>query len=90
MANIYLENGKFPAYCWPGGYPLFYVSKKSEVVCPKCANHDMTENAFKDECGNDLDIVTADANWEDPRLYCDICEERIESAYAEDEVETDI
>jgi hypothetical protein len=26
-------------------------------------------------------------NWEDPQLFCEECNERIESAYAEDESE---
>lgn len=29
--------------------------------------------------------MAVDANWEDPRLYCDHCGERIESAYADDD-----
>lgn len=59
-----------------GGYPLFYLDARNNVLCPDCAN----EN---DEF--DQPIVAADANWENPHLYCDHCSQRIESAYAEDE-----
>ncbi len=45
--------------------------------CPDCANGE------PDNEGDE--IVACDANWEDPDMFCD-CGERIESAYAEDEV----
>lgn len=70
-----VENGKLPAYAWPGGYPLFYLDTDNNTLCPACANkHDMSSG-----------IVDYDANWEDPSLYCDDCGKRIESAYAEDD-----
>lgn len=74
------SDGKLPAYAWPGGYPLFYLDKHDNVLCPRCANE-------QDPDGDDAPVV-GDANWEDPSLYCDECSERIESAYAEDEAET--
>lgn len=52
-----------------GSYPLFYYNKKGEPFCYKCA----------------LPKYEAEVNWENPDLYCTQCEERIESAYAEDE-----
>lgn len=62
-----------------GGYPIFYVTANGDCLCPKCAG---------EEEGPDSDhpVVASDANWEDPALVCDGCSERIESAYAEDEV----
>lgn len=52
-----------------GSYPLYYYNKKGEPFCYKCA----------------LPKYEAEVNWENPDLYCTQCEERIESAYAEDE-----
>lgn len=69
----YMFQGQLRKYTDLGGYPLFYLTKRDCVLCPLCANE---EKAV---------IVAADANWEDPELYCDECSERIESAYAEDE-----
>lgn len=60
-----------------GCYPIFYVTRKGECLCPACALE--AENEDEDP------PVATDANWEDPDLYCDGCSERIESAYAEDE-----
>lgn len=71
------EKGKLPAYAWPGGYPLYYLDNKNNVLCPACANKSGMSSA----------PVAVDTNWEDPHLHCDDCSQRIESAYAEDEVE---
>ena len=78
LAHIRGSDRKLPKYAWPGGYPMFYVTKRGNVLCPDCANAE----------GKDSDDppVAHDANWEDPNLYCDACSQRIESAYAEDEV----
>ena len=71
------KTGKLPAYAWPGGYPVFYLSKHGLVLCPKCAN-DPAE-AHEDP------PVASGVNWEDPTLFCDDCSEHIESAYAEED-----
>jgi len=72
------DDGRLPKYAWPGGYPLAYLSRRGNVLCPDCANE-----SLEDE---DDPPVDGGANWEDPSLYCDDCSQRIESAYAEDEV----
>lgn len=70
-----MENGDLPAFAWPGGYPIYYLDKENNVLCPACANKNDEFSA---------PIVAADINWEDAGLYCDQCSKRIESAYAED------
>lgn len=75
-----------PAYAWPGGYPIYYVTVMGSVLCPECANSEEAKEA--DPHDNDWRIETAATNWEDPNLYCDNCSERIESAYAEDEIDS--
>ena len=64
------ELGNFIDYAWPGGYPVFYLTRDS-VLCPTCANE------------TPEDVISGDANWEDSSLYCDECSQRIESAYAD-------
>jgi hypothetical protein len=72
----YMLNGKLRSFTSIGGYPLFYVTKQNNCLCPDCA----TDN------DQDYDPIAAtDVNWEDPDLYCDECSNRIESAYAEPE-----
>ena len=87
MKAIREENGQFSAYAWPGGYPVYYLVADNGILCPTCAN---TESSVREAETRpdypDYDqwrIVTSDINWENPDLFCDHCNERIESAYAE-------
>jgi len=75
--------GKYPSYAWPGGYPLFYVTSDGDLICPKCVND--SKNAFHTDGEKDSWTLAAyDINYEDASLYCDVCCQRIESAYAEE------
>ncbi len=74
------KDGKLPAYAWPGGYPIFYLASDNAVLCPKCANEYTPERDNEKQ----LKPVVADINYEDASLYCENCNVRIESAYAED------
>lgn len=76
-----LENGNYQAYAWPGGYPLYYVCADNGVLCSDCVNEHKELDSSADPQWN---IIAADINYEDSALYCDHCNERIESAYAED------
>lgn len=67
------EKGNYPAYAWPGGYPIIYYTKDGLVVCPKCANRD------------DDDLIASDIYWEGPNMPCDDCGKKIESAYGDPE-----
>ena len=42
--------------------------------------------SIRDHSGDGWRVIGANVNWEDPALYCDHSGERIESAYAEDQV----
>ena len=84
--NLLAENdGKFPSYAWPGGYPIFYLAADNGVLCAECANTEPCVKNASDEYPDDNQwrIVASDINWEDASLYCDNCSKRIESAYAE-------
>lgn len=66
--------GLFPAWAWPGGYPLYYITHGyCTVLCHECASKETEEI-----------VATVEANWEDPMLWCEGCNKRIESAYAEE------
>jgi len=68
-----------PAYAWPGGYPLFYMDEENNVLCPRCA--------FKDKDDEYRIITDYEINWEDSTLYCEECNDLIESAYGTDDEE---
>jgi hypothetical protein len=76
LEQIRDENGQLPAYAWPGGYPMYYLDKCGNALCPKCANREVDQSQ---------EPVAHGINWEDADLYCDDCNARIESAYAEPE-----
>ena len=78
------QTGKFPAYAWPGGYPMFYVTSDGAALCPKCIN-DSSNPIHFDGLSDGWKVEGYDVNWEDSQLFCDHCNKRIESAYAEDE-----
>lgn len=78
MKKLYRnEDGSLPAYAWPGGYPIIYLTKQNAHLCPECANK--TE---KDP--NHYDPVEAsDIHYEGPSMLCEDCGTEIESAYGD-------
>jgi hypothetical protein len=72
------HGGVLPHNSFPGLYPMFYITDASEAVCTDCANDTKCDNT----------LVKQAVNWEDNSLHCDVCSKRIDSAYAEDEEET--
>lgn len=74
---------ELPYYAWPGGYPLFYITKDAGCLCPKCTNDNIELLSDKDD--PQWYIIGSEINWEDTSLYCDHCNKIIESAYSEDE-----
>jgi hypothetical protein len=79
------DDGTLDAYAWPGGYPLYYITADAGCLCPECAEMARREGLTNDRQDTQWYILAAEVNWEDASLYCDNCEERIESAYAEDD-----
>ncbi len=75
-------------YAWPGGYPLFFITSDSAALSFKAVedNRELIEEAIRDGDNSGWRVVANDVNWEDSALYCDHTGDRIESAYAEDEV----
>lgn len=73
-------------YAWPGGYPLYFVTSDGAALSFAAVRKEWRSIVWahltnSKQCG--WHIAGADINWEDPELYCDHTNERIESAYAE-------
>lgn len=77
-----LRDGK---YAWPGGYPLFFVTRDAAALCFECVRKEWRQVVwdFLRNASTGWRVEACDANWEDPELYCDHCSTRIESAYSE-------
>ena len=50
-----------PAYAWPGGYPMVYITENGLTICPKCANDADTSDP----------VVAGDVYWEGPDMTCE-------------------
>ena len=71
-------------YCvWPGGYPLFYITKDYGILCLKCCNEN--KELLYDEHDPQWFVIDYEVNWEDENIYCEKWKEKIESAYSEDD-----
>ena len=66
----------FPAYAWPGGYDIAYVTSDGACLCATCMNNPANPVHFRDEddCSDGWLVVDVDcaANWDEP-MTCDHC-----------------
>jgi hypothetical protein len=77
------EKGEYPAYAWPGGYPIMYVCNDGGVLCPTCMNaeREQIEASIAENANDGWNVIASDINYEDPNLFCDNCNKQIECAY---------
>lgn len=86
------DKGQFPAYAWPGGYPIVYVTTDGDTVCAGCLNkRDKTgfrlENAAGDYDSDGFHVVGFDVHYEGPPETCCECSVEIPSAYGDPDAE---
>ena len=69
-------------YAFPGGYPVFYLTRDGEALSFQAAADNAELIADVVEGGNDpqWQVVTQEINWES-ELYCAHTGEQIEAAY---------
>lgn len=79
-----LRGGPFTSL---GSYPLFWLTSDGGTLHHHCVKENMGQvgRSTRDKCRDGWAIAGYDVNWEDPDMFCDHCNERIESAYAEPE-----
>jgi hypothetical protein len=77
-------------YAWPGGYPLYFITSDGGVLSfdavrkeYRRVSHEVRHPSRHDQ----FRVMAVEINYEDPGLICDHTNERIPSAYAEDEVQ---
>ena len=80
-AVLITASGDVVRYAWPGGYPVFYVTNDSEVLCPQCVRENFNQCCDPDD--HEWFVTGHDTNWENPHLHCTHCNGRIEAAYVE-------
>lgn len=81
-------NGKARRVSEWGCYPLFYYCADGGALCPACVDENRDEiDAAAEYADKQWLVVGVEANYENTELFCDHCNERIESAYADDDEE---
>jgi hypothetical protein len=77
-------------YAWPGAYPLYFITGDGEPLsfAAALAQKDKIEAALA-KPGSDIrwQVTGIEINYEDASLYCNHTGKRIESAYAEPEID---
>ena len=72
-----IEDGKLPAFAWPGGYPILYYDQDGDEYCADCAEDDPL-------------VTDASVYYEGPPVRCVECRTLLKSAYGDpDESEKD-
>lgn len=83
------ENGRLPAFTWPGGYPITYLMGDGAGMCPDCVNKEgEAGNATTDPLVDSLErewlIIGHYIHWEgEPEICCN-CNAEMPPAYPED------
>lgn len=72
-------------YAWPGGYPCVAITSDGAALCADCVKKELGNivTSIAQNLRDGWKVEGIDINYEDPDLYCDHCNERIESAYTE-------
>lgn len=90
ITSLELRRAIRAKYAWPGGYPMYCVTADGAALCMACARKEYEQIARARKDGDTSGGWHVDAvaiNYEDASLHCDHCSERIESAYAEDQID---
>lgn len=69
-----------PAFAWPGGYPVAYLTIGGDTLCPKCVNENIVLVADK-QGERDWWVRAWYIHWEGEPEVCCHCNAEIESAY---------
>lgn len=77
-------------YAWPGGYPLYFITNDGAALSFDTVKKNFRRimESIKENASDGWRVSAMDVNWEDPELYDDHTSKRIESAYAEDDAES--
>lgn len=78
-----MENGRYPAFAFPGGYPIIYVLADNAVICPECANGDNGSEASPEHEEKMWRLVACDIHYEGYAETCAHCNALIHSAYGD-------
>lgn len=74
------NDGQLPAFAWPGGYPMYYLTRSGLSICAVCASEPDTSDP----------VVDGDTYMEGPGMQCEDCGQVIDSAYGDPDAYAEI
>ena len=74
-----VQKEPFPVLSFPGGYPIYYVTRIGKVICARCANDNQTMVTSQKD--TEYLITGCDVNYESVNIRCDHCHDEIPAAY---------
>jgi len=78
--NIKLtDKGLVMHYAFPGGYPIFYLTKENETLCPQCVQTNISDCCNVDDVS--WYVESTGINYEDDNMMCCECNATIDCAY---------
>lgn len=80
---------ELPAFAWPGGYPMYYVTQDGGVLCPDCANGRNGSEASETSDDAQWKLERAEVHWEGLPMNCEHCNAVIDSAYGDPDATDD-
>lgn len=78
-----MENGLYPTFAFPGGYPIIYLTADNAVLCPDCANGLNGSEASPDHDEKMWRLVACDVHYEGQPETCEHCQFQVHSAYGD-------
>ena len=81
LSAVGSDDDTFPAYAWPGGYPIAYVTDDADTLCAECVNTEPDVHFAGDNDG--WRVVGWSIHYEGPAEHCAHCNRDIPSAYGD-------
>lgn len=75
-------------WAWPGGYPYYFLCSDGEALSFKAAQENaglIRDAIIANDGSGGWRVLGMDINWEDNDLYCSHTNNKIESAYGEED-----
>lgn len=80
-----LVRGDFPAYAWPGGANMLYITNDNNILCPTCRNGGNGSLAMEAEANDEQwGVAGMQPHEEGPPEHCAHCNVEIPSSYYEE------
>lgn len=83
MTSLKLRAAIRAKFAWPGGYPIYGVTRDGAALCVDCMRAEYRQIAYarRHKLNDGWCVEAIGINYEDGSLFCDHCSKQIEAAY---------